>query len=114
MAMALSGQTPSTLNAWLGKNGGYHDGNNFVFTSVEAFGLKYLGSLKDLNEIRKAKSDGHLVILHVDGGTHFVLCSGLDGNRFLVRDPFYPKTYYEEKEVVNAVHYLINKGDSFL
>ncbi len=50
---SVSGQaaTPKTLNAWLRNNGGYVSGDLFVWGSVSAFGLGFVGKAYSANDI---------------------------------------------------------------
>ena len=49
LSMALAGigkdYNPSTLNAWLKANNGYHNGDTIVWGAVSSLGLSYVGML---------------------------------------------------------------------
>ena len=110
MAMVIAGQTPKTLNIWLTNNNGYINNNDLRFESLIAFGLKYQGVLTNYEEMKKFQREGYVLALHVDEAHHWVLCIGVEGDKFLVRDPFYDRTYYNQTEVAEAVYYHWEKG----
>ena len=58
--------TPKTLNNYLTNNGGYAQGDNFIWDSVATFELSYLGQTGDHYATRNYFSSGHAVILNVN------------------------------------------------
>jgi hypothetical protein len=49
MALFAIGNTqfnPSTLNRWLTNNGGYEDGDLFVWETIEVWGVRFIGKVK--------------------------------------------------------------------
>ena len=94
--------TPRTLNSWLRNNGGYVQGNLFVWGSVGSFGLGFVGKAYSANDIQSYFRQGKAVILNVNNGGHWVLMTGISGSSYLVNDPGYARTSYGFGEVVEA------------
>ena len=94
--------TPKTLNNYLTNNGGYAQGDNFIWGSVATFELSYLGQTGDHYATRNYFSSGHAVILNVNYGTHWVVMTGESGTNFLVNDPGFSRTSYTSGDVRNA------------
>lgn len=97
VAMALAGTghnyNPSTLNHWLKGHGGYVSGDLFVWGSVNPIGLKYIGKVANSN-IASSLEAGHVVILNVHNGGHWVLAHSMSGSTIHVNDPGYSTTSY--------------------
>ena len=83
----ISGQNPGTLNKWLTEHHGYANGDLFIWTSVSPFGLSFKGFVNNHEEMRSLFHSGHIVILNVRHGAHWVLAVGVDGTNFEVHDP---------------------------
>jgi len=115
VAMALSGvghsYNPGTLNSWLKGHGGYVSGDLFVWASVNSIGLKYIGKVSNSN-IASSLSDGHVVILNVHNGGHWVLANSMSGSTISVNDPGYQTTSYTLAEIVanNSGLYHVSNG----
>ena len=60
-----------------------------MWNSVAPFGLSFLGLTKDVNDMHSKVDNKHVVILNVHNGGHYVLAVGLNGNNFVVHDPYY-------------------------
>lgn len=103
VAMALSGcgksYNPSTLNTWLKGHGGYVSGDLFVWGSVNALGLSYIGKVANSN-IQAELNANHIVILNVHNGAHWVLATSMSGSTIQVNDPGYSTTSYTLSEIV--------------
>ncbi|MCB0369154.1 MAG: C39 family peptidase [Bdellovibrionales bacterium] len=117
VAMALSGigksYNPSTLNTWLKGHGGYVSGDLFVWGSVNSLGLKYQGKVSNSN-IASSLSAGHVVILNVHNGGHWVLATSMSGSTIYVNDPGYSTSSYTLSEIVANNSGLYHVGNSFL
>jgi hypothetical protein len=97
-SIGLSGlglnQNPSTLNTWLKNNKGYVNKDDFVWASINSFGVVFEGKIP--NTLLKLNLDvGYLVIINVNKGQHWVLATGYSGNTLNVVDSLYlnVKTY---------------------
>ena len=91
-AIGLSGiganQNPSTLNAWLKNNKGYVNKDDFVWASINSFGLTFEGKIP--NSLLRLNLDvGYLVMINVNKGAHWVLATGYSGNTIFVVDSLY-------------------------
>jgi len=117
VAMALSGTghtyTPSTLNTWLKGHGGYVSGDLFVWGSVNSLGIKYIGKVANAN-IASSLAAGHIVILNVHNGGHWVLATSMNGNTISVNDPGYSTASYSISEIVAGNSGLYHVGNAFL
>lgn len=118
VAMALTGcgksYTPSTLNTWLKGHGGYVSGDLFVWASVNALGLSYIGKVSNAN-IAKELGANSIVILNVHNGGHWVLATSISGTTIQVNDPGYSTTSYQMSEIVannSGLYHFV--GFSFL
>ena len=115
VAMALAGTghnyNPSTLNSWLKGHGGYVSGDSFVWASVNSIGLKYIGKVANSN-IASSLSAGHVVVLNVHNGGHWVLAHSMSGSTIQVNDPGYSTTSYSLSEIVagNSGLYHVSNG----
>ena len=96
-AMGLAGTghgyNPATLNTWLTNNGGYIDGDGFVWASINRWGVAFGGFISN-DKIRNYIDSGYIVILNVHNGGHWVLATGYSGDRISVNDPGYSTTSY--------------------
>lgn len=79
---------PSSLNRWLTSNGGYEDGDLFVWESVFPLGLSYLGRVSNSNIASNLAND-NVVIMNVHNGGHWVLATSMVGSTIYVNDPYY-------------------------
>lgn len=117
VAMALTGagksQNPGTLNTWLKGHGGYVSGDLFVWGSVSSLGLKYIGKVGNSN-IASSLSAGHVVILNVHNGGHWVLATSMSGSTIQVNDPGFSTTSYTLSQIVANNSGLFHVGNSFL
>lgn len=108
LGKTINGQTsnPETLNAYLKSNGGYQ-GNLFVWGSVSKLGLKYQGKFSNKSEIASHVCANKVVILNVKNGGHWVLATGVSGDRstFYVNDPGANRDTFPASEVVQAAVY---------
>jgi uncharacterized protein YraI len=89
LGKTINGQSanPGTLNAWLGGNGGYVNGNDFIWASVGRLGLNHVKATNSNAEIRAAICANQVVILTVKNGGHYVLATGTGNGVFYVNDP---------------------------
>ena len=117
VAMALSGTghsyNPSTLNTWLKGHGGYASGDLFVWGSVKPLGLAYQGKVGN-SGIAAALSAGHIVILNVHNGGHWVLATSMSGSTIHVNDPGYSTTSYTLSEIVAGNSGLYHVGSKLM
>ena len=117
VAMALSGvgknYNPGTLNTWLKGHGGYVSGDLFVWASVNSLGIKYVGKVANSN-IASNLASGHIVILNVHNGGHWVLATSMSGSTIQVNDPGYSTTSYTLSEIVANNSGLYSVGNGFL
>ena len=113
--MALKGTghnfNPSTLNKWLTTHGGYAQSDLFVWTSIDAFNLKFEGKVAN-SQIKSKLDAGKIVIMNVHGGRHWVLAYGYSGDSIKVNDPGYSVTSYALSEIVDGQNgiYTVLKG----
>ena len=91
--------TPQTLNTWLTANGGYAQGNLFVWGSVGKLGFSYTGRFTSVSDIKSKMNQGQICILNVNNGGHWVLATGSDANGFSVQDPGFGKQRQSNAEV---------------
>ena len=111
--MALAGigkkYSPSVLNAWLKKNGGYINGDKFVWGSIAPLGLSYAGKIANSN-IASSLAAGDVVILNVLGGAHWVLAVGMIDKTIFVNDSQFDTIQYNLSEIVagNSALYRLN------
>lgn len=118
MALYAVGNTqlnPSTLNQWLTNNGGYVQQDLFVWASINRWGVAFGGFISN-DKIKSYIDSGHIVILNVHNGGHWVLATGYSGDRITVNDPGYATSSYALSEIVNGNTgvYTINKLPNFL
>lgn len=104
--MAMTGvgktQNPSTLNTWLKSNKGYDSKNNFVWNSINSFGLTYEGQVS--NAILRLNLDvGYVAIINVNKGANWVLATGYKDNTIYVRDSLHTSvTSYDLSQVISG------------
>ena len=91
--------TPGVLNEMLRGNNGYQ-GNLYVWTAVERYGIKYIGQFNQASVLKQALCDKKVVILLVNNGGHWVLATGYEGDTFYVNDSGYNRGSYSANEVV--------------
>ena len=94
--------TPKTLNTWLTSNGGYAQGNLFVWGSVAKFGFSYTGRFNAASDVKAKMNQGQICILNVNNGGHWVLATGSDANGFTVNDPGAGKPRFSNSDVVGS------------
>lgn len=114
-AVGNSQINPSTLNKWLTANGGYVKDDLYVWASVNRLGVTFQGFINN-NDIKSHLDAGHIVILNVHNGGHWVLATGYSGDSIWVNDPGYSVTSYTLNEIVNGNtgYYTINKMPNFI
>src|SRR3546814_2285343 len=98
-----AGQNPSTLDSWLTQNGGYADGCNIYWGKVDAFGVTTYRGMQTANEqeICNGLNQMHGIVANVNGGGHWVLLTGCNGNGyFRVNDPGYNRDSYHISEEI--------------
>jgi hypothetical protein len=82
------------MNQWLKKNGGYVNGDNFVWGSIKPLGLEYGGQDNVIDRIGLHLLANHIVIANVNNGGHYVWVTGV-GNGFAnVNDPGFNRNTY--------------------
>eukprot|EP00761_Pharyngomonas_kirbyi_P004511 gb/GECH01004516.1/.p1 GENE.gb/GECH01004516.1/~~gb/GECH01004516.1/.p1 ORF type:complete len:250 (+),score=42.88 gb/GECH01004516.1/:1-750(+) len=96
--------TPGNINQWLRSNNGY-SGNLLRWSTVNQLGARYLGQVSTAQQAQSNLCDGHMVILRVRHGGHWVLATGVDGDRFLVNDPGYNVDSYRKSDMDLAAVY---------
>jgi hypothetical protein len=103
-----AGQDPASLNSWLKSNGGYANGCNIYWASVDAFGVTKFQAIETANEseICSGLSQGHGIVANVHNGGHWVLLTACAGNGvFYVNDPGYSTTTYKMSDIVQEAVY---------
>ena len=114
-AMALKGTghdfNPSTLNKWLTGHNGYAQYDLFIWSSINAFDLKFEGKVAN-SQIKSKLDQGKIVIINVHGGGHWVLAHAYSGDNIQVNDPGYSVTSYTLSEIVDGQNgiYTVLKG----
>lgn len=99
---------PGSLDEWLGDNGGYWDGCDIIWSTIDKFGVTAFQGLETAAEpeICNGLSQGHGIIANVNNGGHWVLLTGCLGNGvFSVNDPGYSRTTYSMGEIVMEAVY---------
>jgi len=93
---------PGQMNSWLDSNGGYADGCEIIWGTVDKFGLtSYQGQEKaSYSAICDGVAAGHGIIINVRGGSHWVLVTGCSSGRLDVNDPGFSCTSYGYDEVL--------------
>jgi ABC-type bacteriocin/lantibiotic exporter with double-glycine peptidase domain len=92
---------PGNLNTWLKNNGGYAQGDLFVWASVSKLGLNFYGFGTQSN-CRSQFDSGKNVILNVRNGGHWVLMNGYSGTTLTVNDPGFSVSSYALTDVVKT------------
>ena len=101
--MALEdGHTPGTLNKWLTSHGGYVSSDVFVWGSVAPLGLSFVRFERSFSSMKDAFNSGHVVILNVHGGRHWVLATAVSGSTFSVHDPGFNTASYSSSDIVDS------------
>ena len=99
---------PGSLDDWLSNNGGYVDGCNIIWSSVDAFGVTAFQGMEVADEeaICNGLSQGHGIIANVMNDGHWVLLTGcLGGGVFAVNDPGFNRDTYGIWEIVMEAVY---------
>ena len=108
MASALTsiGQyhNPRSLNNLLTQIGGYSNGNQFKWNSVNYLGLVYGGYIWR-NDVKSTINSGKIVLCRVRNQTHWVLCYSYNGDTIYVRDSGFGQTSYPLSEIDMGVKY---------
>jgi hypothetical protein len=116
-AMALKGigadHNPSTLNAWLTAHGGYVSGDLFVWASINALGVTFLGKYSR-SQIKDNLNRDNIVILNVHNGAHWVLATGFEGDNIFINDPNYSTPFYTLDQIVENQVGVYRVGNGFL
>lgn len=108
LATKGTGHNPSTLDSWLTSNGGYANGCNIYWGSVDAFGVTSFQGKQTASEseICNGLAAGHGIVANVNGGGHWVLLTACAGNGvFYVNDPGYNKATYTFGEILEEAVY---------
>ena len=104
-AMALSGigqnYNPETLNNWLINNGGYWNGNLFIWRSIDSLGLSFDGFISN-SAIKSSLDSNKIVIINVRNGGHYVLATGYSGDTIFVEDPGYWTHSYHLSSIISG------------
>ncbi len=98
--------TPATLNQFLLANKGY-TGIGYMWRAVERFGMVWEGWSNNKAVINAALCANKIVILHVNGGRHWVLATGFTDNVYQVQDAGYNRGTYTAGEVVSSGIYRL-------
>lgn len=102
---------PPNVNNWLKNHGGFVSGDLFVWASVNPLGTTFGGFITPSQVVSNFNA-GHVVILNVNSGHHYVLMTGvISDSEFAVNDPGYTKSSYHLSEVVRASIYMPPKYD---
>ena len=99
---------PSSLDDWLSNNGGYYDGCDLLWGSIDAFGVTRFQGLETADEgaICNGLAQGHGIVANVNNGGHWVLLTGcLGGGVFTVNDPGFNRDTYGMWEIVMEAVY---------
>jgi len=99
---------PSSLNKWLDREGGYVDGCDIVWASVDKMGrTTFQGIFSESYTTLCSKiREGHGVVANVMNGEHWVLLTGCDGSgNYYVNDPGYDRNVYPAGDVLREAIY---------
>jgi len=79
--------TPGTLDTWLTNNGGYANGCDLYWGSVDKLGHTHCMGFETASyaDVCTGVSQGHGVVINVRSGTHWVLVTGCAGNNVFLR-----------------------------
>jgi hypothetical protein len=102
------GVNPSSLDDWLSNNGGYYDGCDLIWASIDAYGVTTFQGFQTADEgaICNGLSQGHGIVANVNNGEHWVLLTGcLGGGVFTVNDPAFARDTYGIWEIVMEAVY---------
>lgn len=108
LATKGTGHNPSSLNSWLKSNGGYANGCDIYWGSVDAFGKTSFQGIEQASEsaICSGLSQGHGIVANVHNGGHWVLLTACLGNGvFAVNDPGYSTTTYSMSDILQEAVY---------
>lgn len=76
-------------------NGGFADGDNFVWSAIQPFGLSFNGLSTNILGIGVHLSVGHFIIANVMGGQHWVLATAASNGWMSVNDPGFNRDGYQ-------------------
>jgi len=99
---------PDSLNSWLRNNGGYADGCDIVWGSVDRYGKTSFQGIEhaDYGTICDGIKAGHGIIANVRDGSHWVLLTGCPSNGvFSVNDPGFSQNTYNFGDVSQEAVY---------
>lgn len=99
---------PSSLDDWLSNNGGYFNGCELIWGSIDAFGVTSFQGLENADEgaICNGLAQGHGIVANVNNGEHWVLLTGCAGNGvFYVNDPAFNRDTYGIWEILMEAVY---------
>ena len=99
---------PSSLDDWLSNNGGYFNGCELIWGSIDAFGVTSFQGLETADEgsICNGLAQGHGIVANVNNGEHWVLLTGcLGGGVFTVNDPAFARDTYGIWEILMEAVY---------
>jgi hypothetical protein len=99
---------PGSLDNWLSYNGGYWDGCDLIWATIDAFGVTSFQGMETADEeaICNGLAAGHGIIANVMNGGHWVLLTGcLGGGVFTVNDPGFSRDTYGIWEIVMEAVY---------
>ncbi len=69
---------PKSVNNWLLNHDGFYLDSYLVWDSFHSFGMHYVGKTSTEANIRNFFNAGHVVILNVNNGGHWVLLTGFE------------------------------------
>ncbi len=99
---------PSSLDDWLSNNGGYANGCDLIWRSIDAYGVTSFQGIEfaDESAICNGLAQGHGIVANVNNGEHWVLLTGcLGGGVFTVNDPAFSRTTYGIWEILMEAVY---------
>jgi hypothetical protein len=99
---------PSSLDDWLSNNGGYANGCDLIWGSIDAFGVTSFQGMENADEdsICNGLAQGHGIVANVNNGEHWVLLTGcLGGGVFSVNDPAFSRDSYGIWEILMEAVY---------
>lgn len=108
LATKGTGHDPGTLDHWLTYNGGYSNGCDINWSTVDAFGVTSYQGIEwaSEDEICWGLSQGHGIVANVHNGGHWVLLTACLGNGvFAVNDPGYDTATYTMDDIVMEAVY---------
>jgi hypothetical protein len=99
---------PGLTNKWLIENGGYVDGDLFLWASIQPLGGNFIGFLYTPVSIAEAFEQGYRIVLNVLEGDHFVLLLNVLEDCYQVMDPAFNRDTYLFQDVLRAGYYSWN------